>query len=359
MRILNQTVTLGLTSASCDRKLAIVITCFNYEAYVGLAIESARTQLGNDCELVVIDDGSTDGSWEVISRSGVTAYRIKNGGQREACLFGLDQTKAPFVLFLDADDELKPGAVDVILAKLDPDVAKLQFSLTRIAGSGEGIDGGGSNLASFRARDVLIRRVCRTGVYQTPPTSGNVFRRDVCDVLRQATYDTAVDGAVLFAAPFFGDVVSLSQELGRYRIHDRNDSGVGRSINPATLERDINRFVERMTHLRTFVAGRSPRHNVADPLTTYFFLERSFCLAIARGQRPAPARLPHLVWRLLEEPYPVHIKGIMAVFFLAGTVLPNRWAATLVARRFSVGHRFPMRRGKEASLKPASLKTRG
>ncbi len=42
----------------------------------------------------------------MINRSGVTALRINNSGARLACLYGLDQTRAPFVLFLDADDEL-------------------------------------------------------------------------------------------------------------------------------------------------------------------------------------------------------------------------------------------------------------
>jgi glycosyltransferase involved in cell wall biosynthesis len=55
------------------------------------------------------------------------AFRIDNSGTRLACLFGLDQTRAPFVLFLDADDELKPGALGKIIDCLDPGVAKLQF----------------------------------------------------------------------------------------------------------------------------------------------------------------------------------------------------------------------------------------
>jgi hypothetical protein len=50
----------------------------------------------------------------------------------------LDRTRAPFVLFLDADDELKPGALGMIIDRLDPGVAKLQFPLTRIDADGKG-----------------------------------------------------------------------------------------------------------------------------------------------------------------------------------------------------------------------------
>src|SRR6266436_10093186 len=122
-------------------KLAVVISCYNYESFVERAIQSVLSQGRDDFELVVVDDGSTDGSWDVISRSGVTAFKIENSGQRLACLFGLDKTKAPFVLFLDADDELKPGALGKIVDRLDPGVAKLQFSLTLIDSDGTAISG--------------------------------------------------------------------------------------------------------------------------------------------------------------------------------------------------------------------------
>ena len=76
-------------------KLAVIISCYNYELFVERAIRSVLDQGRHDCELVVVDDGSTDGSWDAISRSGVTAFKIDNSGQRAACLFGLDRTRAP------------------------------------------------------------------------------------------------------------------------------------------------------------------------------------------------------------------------------------------------------------------------
>src|SRR5262249_37593789 len=119
-----------------DPRLAVIITCWNYEAYVARAIESVASQEREDCEIVVIDDGSTDASWGVIRTTGATAYRTENGGQRKACLFGLNRTSAPFVMFLDADDELLPGSLDTIIPKLDHNVAKLQFPLMRIDSEG-------------------------------------------------------------------------------------------------------------------------------------------------------------------------------------------------------------------------------
>jgi glycosyltransferase involved in cell wall biosynthesis len=328
-------------------KLAVVISSYNYESFVERAIRSVLDQGRHDCEVVVVDDGSTDGSWDVISRSGVTAFKIHNSGQRAACLFGFDRTRAPFVLFLDADDELKPGALEAIIDRLDPGIAKLQFPLTRIDADGNVISGAVSPLDAFRSRDVLARQVLKSGVYKTPPTSGNVFRRDVCEFLREAAYDRAVDGVILFAAPLLGDVVSISEELGCYRIHGRNDSGLGRMPDGGSLERDINRFLARMEHLRAIIWRLNPDHELVDAQDAFYFRERKFCLDIASGQRPRLAALPGLLFKLMGEPFSAKNKLAMAVFFFLASVLPNDRCKALLAYRLKTGHRSALGFAKE------------
>ncbi|WP_439575023.1 glycosyltransferase family 2 protein [Phreatobacter sp.] len=316
-------------------RLAIVITCYNYERFVGRCIESVLSQMRHDCQLLVIDDGSTDGSWEVISRSQAPAVKIANSGQRAACVKGLDLTCAPFILFLDADDELKPGALDAIVASLDPEVAKLQFALSRIDAEGNMISGAMPALAAFRSRADLLERVLRTGVYTTPPTSGNVLRRDVCEILREATYDRAVDGVVLFAAPLFGDVVSLSEEWGRYRIHGGNDSGLGRPLDPLSLERDILRFADRMDHLRAVVGRLLPGREMIRPQDSFFYRERSLCLDIVSGQRPSRTRLAGLLKALWSDYYSRREKAGMSLFYVVATLLPPARARALMSYRFN------------------------
>jgi glycosyltransferase involved in cell wall biosynthesis len=324
---------------SDNPKLAVVISCFNYDRFVERAIRSVLDQGRDDCELVVVDDGSTDGSWDVISRSGVTAFRIENGGARLACLFGLDKTRAPFVLFLDADDELKPGSLGVIINRLDPDVAKLQFALTRIDADDNVISGAFPPLEAFRDRNLLRRQVLKNGVYKSPPTSGNVFRRDVCELLRKADYDKFVDGVILFAAPFLGDILSISDELGCYRIHGNNDSGLGRMPDASSLDRDINRFLARMEHLRAIIGWLAPGQAVVDPRQTFYYRERKFCLDIASGQRPRLRALPGLLSNLARQSFSAKNKVAMAAFFLLGSLTPNRKGMGLLAYRLKTGHR--------------------
>ncbi|WP_262331848.1 glycosyltransferase family 2 protein [Bosea sp. BH3] len=322
-------------------RLAVVITCWNYQEYVGRAIASVLSQGREDCELIVVDDGSTDGSWDVIAAAGVNAFRIPNSGQRAACLYGFERTRAPFVLFLDADDELKPDSLAAIIAQLDPEVAKLQFALTRIDHGGRTISGAIPALTAFRQREELVQRVLESGAYATPPTSGNVFRRDVCELLREADYDRAVDGVILFAAPFMGDVVSLPDELGLYRVHDRNDSGLGRALDPVALQRDLRRFSARMEHLRVIAARYGRADEISQPQDTYFHLERSFYFAIATGQRPPFGMFRRLMARHWREQPPSRTKLAMAGFFLLAMALPTRRAKQGLAYRLNAGERTP------------------
>lgn len=328
-------------NVSADLKIAVVITCFNYENFVGGAIRSVISQSSNALELVVIDDGSTDNSWKIIQETGARAFRTSNSGQLAAAIYGLSRTRAPFVLFLDADDELLPGAIDRIVENLDSDVAKLQFCLTCVDAEGAVIADPYPALERFRSQNKVTGEILRTGVYQTPPTSGNVFRRDVCKILNECGYDRALDGVILFVAPFFGDVVSLSESLGVYRIHGQNDSGLGRGPQAATFERDLRRFQLRMAHLRRLVSEVQPGANLVDPEKTYYFQFLVFCVSILRKKRLSIRSFIHLARASFREPRSARWKAVNALFFAAIFLAPMRLAQMLLVFRFSIGRRSP------------------
>jgi len=319
-------------------KIAVVISCFNYDQYVDLAINSVRSQNCPDCELVIVDDGSTDESWDVIKQSGAKAVRISNGGQRGACFHGFKLTEAPFVLFLDADDELLPGSLEKILRNLDENVSKLQFPLRRVDRDGNVISGPVPPLTAYRGGG-LMKRVLKSGVYPSPPTSGNVFRRDVCELLEHADYDNAVDGVILFAAPFMGDVVSLSEELGLYRVHDRNKSGVGNLLNPTSFQRDLQRFVNRMNHLRRVLEKYGHEADLVAPKKAYFYRERRLYLAIASDERRSAIEVAVLLFGMWGDYQPVRDKVTMTFFFVMISLLPNERARRGLAYRLQAGTR--------------------
>lgn len=318
-------------------KLAVIVNCYNYAEYVERAIRSVLAQGRDDCELIVVDDGSTDASWDVIGRTGVTAYRIENGGQRRACVFGLERTTAPFVLFLDADDELTPGALDAIIPHLRPSTAKLQFCLSRIDGDGNRLGSAVPEPDLIRATGNLGERVRRTGVYVSPPTSGNVFRRDLCELLRDADYDDAVDGIILLAAPFFGEVVSLPEELGLYRVHDRNMSGVGRTVDTARIKQHMQRFRNLVDHLNRVVPGAKPQQ--LDVERTFFYLEKKSVLASIERRMERYRQLPMLIRVIGEDYFSPKRKLALSLFHILIAVLPVDMSRRLIEARYRPEHR--------------------
>ncbi|MFK4767776.1 MULTISPECIES: glycosyltransferase family A protein [Rhizobium/Agrobacterium group] len=330
------------TRGAGSPKLAVIVTCWNYADYVTDAIESVLRQGRRDCELVVIDDGSTDNSWDEICRTGVRAYHIENAGQRLACLRGLQETTAPFVLFLDADDELLPGALTEVLWHLDKDVAKLQFPLLRMDARRRIMSGPVPPLSDFRERELLVREVLKTGYYTSPPTSGNVFRRDVCQLIEGADYERAVDGVILFVAPFMGDIISLSRPLGLYRVHDRNDSGFSSELNPIPLKREAERFEHRLEHLRSLLDKTGLGSRLVTANRAYFHQERSFYLAIANSARVGLRQLLFLLSLLWTYPYSAKVKLSMTVFFALTFMLSSERAKRVINYRLQAHSRSAM-----------------
>jgi glycosyltransferase involved in cell wall biosynthesis len=91
--------------------VSIIIPCYNAEAYVGEAIESALAQTYPSVEVIVVDDGSTDGSLEVI-RSFGNRVRWETGPNRGGCAArnrGIEIATGEWVQLLDSDDVLYPS----------------------------------------------------------------------------------------------------------------------------------------------------------------------------------------------------------------------------------------------------------
>ena len=106
--------------------VSVIMPCYNGEAYLADAIESVLGQTYKDFELVVVDDGSTDRSVEILGKYGnrIRTIRQPNRGVSTARNTGIGESKGDFIAFLDADDYWDPHFLETMVAGLaDPRTA--------------------------------------------------------------------------------------------------------------------------------------------------------------------------------------------------------------------------------------------
>jgi glycosyltransferase involved in cell wall biosynthesis len=101
--------------------VSVVIPCFNAERYVGETLESVLAQTWPNIEIIVVDDGSTDGSVEAARRyekSGVRLIEQGNAGAGAARNRAYAAAQGEFIQFLDADDLIDPEKISLQMARL-------------------------------------------------------------------------------------------------------------------------------------------------------------------------------------------------------------------------------------------------
>jgi len=123
---------LEFSSASCVvlPLISVIIPTFNRWPLVAEAVESVLGQSVSDFELIVVDDGSTDGTAKELARFGfqVHFFAMPRGGVAAARNFGVSQARGRYLAFLDSDDLWRPGKLEVQTSYLEqhPDVQVCQ-----------------------------------------------------------------------------------------------------------------------------------------------------------------------------------------------------------------------------------------
>ncbi|MEM9100597.1 MAG: glycosyltransferase family 2 protein, partial [Pseudomonadota bacterium] len=122
---------------------SLIMTVFNREDLVGEAIESALAQSDPDFELIIWDDGSTDGTLQIARRYASSDDRIrvfsdKNQGRVGALISAIEQSQSPFFGILDSDDRLHEEALAKTLPVIesDPDIGIVYTDFQNISMTG-------------------------------------------------------------------------------------------------------------------------------------------------------------------------------------------------------------------------------
>lgn len=124
------------------RKLSIVIPIYNVEAYLAACLDSVILPGREDYEILAVDDGSPDGSGAIAEDYArrypglVRVIHQENGGLGAARNTGIEAAQGEYLLFLDSDDSLAPGALEEMLEELRQDCDILIFDYLCVSEAG-------------------------------------------------------------------------------------------------------------------------------------------------------------------------------------------------------------------------------
>lgn len=244
----------------------VIVNNYNYARFLGEAIDSALSQTYPNVEVIVVDDGSTDSSREIIAGYGdrITPILKPNGGQTSTFNASFQMSRGDVIIFVDSDDALRPAAVEQAMKAFeDPAVVKVHWPLLELdAQSCETGKVWCEDLPEGDLRDRVLSR--GPDCAHHPPTTGNAFARGFLEKvfpmpevekkfnLRHASADMILSGL----AALCGRIARLPQPQGYYRVHGDN------GYSSLSFDDRLNRDVLTYDHLCSVVAEYCRLHGM-------------------------------------------------------------------------------------------------
>ncbi|MEM9567832.1 MAG: glycosyltransferase [Cyanobacteria bacterium P01_E01_bin.34] len=232
--------------------VSVIIANHNYGRYIGSAIDSVLKQTYQPIELIVVDDGSTDNSREVIEAYGerLTAIFQANTGQGPAFTAGLQQSSGDIICWLDADDYFHPDKVARVVEALirHPEWVQLSHGRVTVNGQGKTIGRDPTFFSQGDVRSLLLEY----GRYAWAVTSALSHRRWVLEAIAPfPARPQAADTFITATVPFYGEVGAIDDKLMYRRQHGSNrrarSANVDYLIEQRTDTRDCINRAARLT----------------------------------------------------------------------------------------------------------------
>lgn len=350
-----------VSHAERDILVSIVIDNYNYGRFLADAISSAIGQTYPHTEIIVVDDGSTDCSREVIGRFAgrITPVLKENGGQASAFNAGFAASRGDVVIFLDADDELLPETAGRVAAAIrtNPGVAKVMYRM-------EVIDSFGAPTGLLKPAQHLllrsgdIRRHTQTFPYDLTwmATSGNAFPARVLHQIFPIPEEAYRRGADWYLAPvstLYGPVLFLEEIGACYRVHGENGYEVS-SFDLKQIHKSIGYMLTSRVHIAEAARRLGLDHAPEGPedvLSVSFAANRLVSLKLDPRDHPIGG---DNVWRALSDGFRATgrrfdtgplMKAIYLVWFVMTAAAPGP-----LARRLAELFFFPEKRPRVNGL---------
>lgn len=271
--------------------VSVVVTNHNYGRFLPAALASVLRQADAGVQIVVVDDGSTDGSRAVLARyeQQVRTVLKEQGGQSSAFNAGFAAADGDVVLFLDADDELRPGVLAAVRAAFaaQPAAVRVAFRLELVdedgRPTGTTVPPAGMTMPDGDVRAAVL---AHADDLAWPPTSGNAWAAwALRRVLPLPVSDDPVgaDSSLHALMPLLGPVVALDVVGGAYRMHGQN-SHLRDELDVARSRVLLRRSVD--AHARLDRLARELGHGGARPRSVTLAAHRLVSLRLDAPRHP-------------------------------------------------------------------------
>jgi glycosyltransferase involved in cell wall biosynthesis len=258
--------------------LSVLIDTYNHEKFIEEAVASVLAQdfPAADREILVVDDGSTDRTPEILSKFGpqIQILRKPNAGQASAFNHGVPQCKGEIIAFLDGDDWWAPNKLSAVVEAFaaHPGVGLVGHSVTEVLANGARRNELVRDSPRFRIDSVVGARIFRLRK-SFLGTSRMAFRADLLRRIGPAPEALVIqaDEFLFTLGALFSEVLLLREPLTFYRLHGQNLFQVSDS-NLSSLRRKHSVLLALADALRSRFAGErlSPEisHIIADAVQT-------------------------------------------------------------------------------------------
>jgi len=225
-------------------KVSIYIPAYNAEDFIQEAIDSGLNQTYTDLEIVVVNDGSTDATGEILDTMYSTEPRVRiihqaNGGISSATNAAIHACKGEYILQLDSDDAILPEAVESLVSVLEKNDVGFVYGDSYL------IDSKGKMIGNAYSWSMYDRFRLLNGMMIHHP---RMFRKR--DFYRTSQFDSSLSNAVDY--DFFlklsevTDGYHLQTPLYLYRQHNTNTSLVDTDAQDRNNHRCIRNAYERL-----------------------------------------------------------------------------------------------------------------
>jgi glycosyltransferase involved in cell wall biosynthesis len=206
---------------------------YNVDAYIGEAIESILNQTFSDFEFIIIDDGSTDNTWDIIQSYKdnriITLRNNTNFGNYPSRNRGMRIAAGKYIAVMDGDDIAMPERLEKQLEIMESDTSLLAHGTAFVFSGGQ-----------------ISRRPCSYEILKVMLLQNNIFLHPSLIIRKEIIaeigyyneyYHYSSDYDLVCKIAQKGKIMNIPDILMRYRLHDNQISSTGRSRQAEFAER--------------------------------------------------------------------------------------------------------------------------